>query len=572
MICGDSVLLAGNEKGFYPFIPSNTKKPVLLPTQMCQAANGDIIIFIPKFGLYKIDKNNQLISLTKEDGIKNDYSKIFMDAEHRIWALQRGLGLYYYNYSDDGKLSLLEHFTEKEGLQSNSVHDILADKFNRIWVATEAGIDILNREGEKWIIFNYSKDNQLQLHSWWDTKIASDHLGDIWLSSLRHFIKFNTENIRLYKGLPRLSIEKVLLDRRETNWLHFTDSLYSYSQVPVNPVLDHTHNSIGISFNGISFSNNPYVEYSYQLEPIDKTWSDPSTSNFVSLMNLSPGHYNFWIKAKDKASGWSKPEVFSFTIKPPFWQTWWFRITGIIVFILGIAILYKNHTKKIKHKAAVQNQLRELEMKALKSQMNPHFVYNSLNSIQALIADGKQDDAIRYIGSFSRLLRQILHHSDSAVITLDKELDNLKFYIDLEALRLNMDLNFILSIDDSVIPENEKIPPLIIQPFIENALWHGLSTKQKERKLLLSLSANEQWITCTVEDNGIGRKASEYKKNDMLHQSKGVEITQKRLVDYNASEKQPIVYTDLLDNTGNCTGTRVDLYIKRKSDHLRSMQ
>lgn len=206
-------------------------------------------------------------------------------------------------------------------------------------------------------------------------------------------------------------------------------------------------------------------------------------------------------------------------------------------------------------------------MKALKAQMNPHFIYNALNSIQALVANDKKNEGIHYIGSFSRLLRQVLDNSESNIISLDKELETIGLYIQLESLRLDMLLDYKKNIPENIVTDFEKIPPLILQPFVENALWHGLSRKEGEKEIIITVGLNADWLICDITDNGIGReKASELKNSpSAIHQSRGLDITRKRLIDFNDDELvAPIEFFDLYDDEKNPTGTRVTIRIKRK--------
>ena len=177
-------------------------------------------------------------------------------------------------------------------------------------------------------------------------------------------------------------------------------------------------------------------------------------------------------------------------------------------------------------------------MKALKAQMNPHFIYNALNSIQALFANDKKMEGIHYIGSFSRLLRQVLDNSENNVISLDKELETIGLYVQLEALRLDMQLQYKVIVAENIVPEFEKIPPLILQPFVENALWHGLSHKEGEKEIKITVTANDTWLVCDITDNGIGRLKAEESKSasSFLHQSKAIDITRKRLIDFNEDD------------------------------------
>ncbi|MEI9809624.1 MAG: histidine kinase [Bacteroidota bacterium] len=330
----------------------------------------------------------------------------------------------------------------------------------------------------------------------------------------------------------------------------------------------YNENTLQINFTGISFTSSADLLYSYRLEGLDTNWSNPSANNFVLFAKLPPGQYRFSVKCKADNNTWSEAALFAFTIRPPFWNTWWFRLLIIAMAASLIIFFYRRRVRKIEQQAFINNQLLELEMTALKAQMNPHFIYNALNSIQALVVEEKKDEAVHYIGTFSRLLRQVLENSEINVITLEKELQTLKLYISLDALRLNMQPTYRLHIDKEIQPHSEKIPPLLLQPFAENALWHGLSKKEGDKKIDITVSIDNDWLVCTIVDNGIGpAKAAVLKtQHTEQYQSKAISITTRRLTDFNDDKNRvPVLFEDLFAADDSPAGTKVTLYIKRKS-------
>ena len=243
--------------------------------------------------------------------------------------------------------------------------------------------------------------------------------------------------------------------------------------------------------------------------------------------------------------------MFAFEIKKPFWETWWFRVAVILTAAALIVLIFRYRLKQLKTKSELQNELRELETKAFKLQMNPHFIHNALNSIQSLVVNNKNNEASHYINKFAKLLRQVLENSDKNLISLDKELYSLQLYVELEKLRMNMEVEYKVDVDEAIIPSELKIPPLILQPFVENALWHGLSRKEGDKKIVLSITTKLGWIICEICDNGIGRKKAvdSYATFPEGHLSKAVNIIRKRLVDFNQSPgTEPITFIDHEEN------------------------
>jgi ligand-binding sensor domain-containing protein len=573
-VCADSTLLYGNLSKLTVFIPRNTGVPIVRPVRVHGTKNGLLLLYIERKGVYYIDSANNLIPIIMETASSNKVIHFggffYEETDNSVWIVIPGMGLYEYGFTKNKIPFLKNHITMKDGLQSNNALSLTNDRQKRLWVATNSGIDILQKDKDgSWEVYNYAKAEDLTINESDYEKLVCDTEGNVWLSSPNKIIKFNAGKITLVKETPRIIIEKISLAFKETDWTTLTDSFYSYFQLPYNPVLNYGQNSLGIYFNAIDLStSNPNPEYSYKLLPLDTSWSIPSKTKSVSFAQLPAGKYQFIVKARDKASGWSSPALFSFTITPPFWERLWFRLIVIAIASFFIISIFGTRIKKIRHDAFMENQLKELEMKALKAQMNPHFIYNALNSIQALVANDKKEEGIHYIGSFSRLLREVLDNSENNVISLDKELETIGLYIQLEALRLDMQLQYKKIVPENIVTEFEKIPPLILQPFVENSLWHGLSRKQGDKEIKITVSTEGGWLVCDITDNGIGReKAEEWKKNsEEFHQSKGIEITRKRLIDFNGDDLvSPIEFFDLYDDKKNPSGTRVTISIKRKT-------
>ncbi|MBL0357174.1 MAG: histidine kinase [Chitinophagaceae bacterium] len=213
----------------------------------------------------------------------------------------------------------------------------------------------------------------------------------------------------------------------------------------------------------------------------------------------------------------------------------------------------------------LQNKQKALEsrLQSLRLQMNPHFLFNALNSVQQMILANEEMVATKYLSRFSKLLRAILVHSDKEAITLKEELEILNLYVELESIRFKGTFSYRIVCDDSIDVDEVKVPTLLIQPFVENAIWHGLMHKEVDRQLLISFEEKEEWLHCIVEDNGVGRqKAKEIKgivANGSSHQSKGIAVSTERLkaMKNKTGAEGSIAFTDLMDKAGNAAGTRV---------------
>jgi sensor histidine kinase YesM len=244
-------------------------------------------------------------------------------------------------------------------------------------------------------------------------------------------------------------------------------------------------------------------------------------------------------------------------------------IAGIIaVLVLAVTALLLIRRKFRRTMATAEEQrtvlrkrLTDLETKVLRAQMNPHFIFNSLNSINRYIVKSEPETASAYLTKFGKLIRLILDNSNNRLISLEQELNALKLYIELEALRFNKKFSYTLHVSDDVNPSTFGLPPLIIQPFIENAIWHGLLHKETPGELTIAISRCAIGIRCVVVDNGIGReKAAELKSRSInTDKSYGLKITTERIKKIN--EHSTVTVEDLHDAFGNAAGTRVTLEI-----------
>jgi len=563
-ICDDSTLIYGNEQGFTAFTDRNGNR-FPQTTTVLFTHNGIGIVNVFGKGVYFITRENQIIKAPSALDIieKGNFTYFYEDDEGWVWISNAGKGLVRFRIDEKTyAVEELSVITTEDGLPSNKIVYVTFDAEGNTWVSCSNGISILRHNkinSRMWDVYQLGKEQNVMLAP--PVTMISDKLKNVWLASLKDLVKIDISKLQFKKLVPDVVIESVMLNMKETNWSEYADSDFSYFQLPVGLSLDHTQNTLGIEFTGVSLYDAENLEYSYQLAPLDTGWSTPSPNKVISLVKLAPGTYSFSVKARAKGTAWSMPAVFNFNVRSPFWETWWFRLLVIVLAASVIIRIYLNRMSKIQQKADLQHQMLELEMKALKAQMNPHFIYNALNSIQSLIADDKKNEAISYIGKFSRLLRQVLDYSENNVISLDKELHALELYIQIESLRLNMKLDYTVVTGD-IITENEKVPPLILQPFVENALWHGLSRREGAKQLRISITQEDHSLVCQVQDNGIGRANAASFKQD-LYSSRGIEITAKRLTDFNGTNEYPVKYFDLVDDHGAAAGTRVTITIKR---------
>ena len=309
--------------------------------------------------------------------------------------------------------------------------------------------------------------------------------------------------------------------------------------------------------------NKENIRYHYQLLGYDDAWfTGDYFDNEIVYNALAPGDYTLFVKAENSGV-FSDVISYSFTITAPFYTRWWFVGTVVIILLLVVTMIYRYRLQLQERKAKLENELAASRLTAIQSQMNPHFIFNSLNSIQDLVLKRDVDNSYTFITKFSNLVRRTLNYSDKDFIEFSQEIKLLELYLSLEKLRFKEDLEFEIrtnGIDDLLIP------PMLIQPFIENALLHGLLHKEGRKKLIVSFELNEH-LTCTIEDNGIGREKSREIKNRQRaeHESFSGEAIRKRfsILSRLFQSELGYEYEDLYEGE-RAIGTRVKLTIPVK--------
>jgi len=402
------------------------------------------------------------------------------------------------------------------------------------------------------------------------------------LYNLRRRIRYVNDLLILGNGdkVQHVSFNKLLSLTNERNPRINRVTVYSKKDVSsldfsTNRIqLNYKQNTIGISFSAMEYLFPERIQYAYRLSRLGTDWqySDQKSREIV-YSNLAPGKYVFQLKAQILGGNWQQsPLELYITITPPFWQTWWFRVlAGLLLISLAfffirwrIALVRKKEQLKSLH----EKELLELEAKALRAQMNPHFIFNSLNSIKSLINKNENDKAANYLTTFSKLIRTLFQNSDKREVSLFEEIETCKLYTELEQMRFGDKIEFIFNVDEKIDLKDIKVPALILQPLIENAIWHGVAPKETGGQIVFSVKENDDAIECIIDDDGIGRELSNQYKTQYraTHQSKGIGMTQSRLeLDKILNEREDTVeIIDKIDSSGNSSGTKVILTFKER--------
>lgn len=476
--------------------------------------------------------------------------------------------------------------------------DMAQTKDQIVWVSTfENGIiGIKNNKA----FINLNTSNGLLSNQ---TGKLKSHENDLWICSDKGIQKYNTLtktflNISAIDGFENYDItdldiikNKLYISSKKGLFIidtkscfkkiappkiYFTDFTIQDKSVALrsNYSLAYDKNAIKIAFNVNGFKSSENCNYSYRLKGFDDIWTVLENGiDFVRFSSLPPGNYVFEVKAKYLNGITSKPIQLTLSIKKPFWQTWWFYVLFSVIVLVVFWMYFKRRFTRLENektilleKAQVDNELIYYQLENLRSQMNPHFIFNALNSIQEYIVTNEKANASVYLVKFSKLIRLYLEHSRESEVPLEEEIKALQFYLELEKDRFEDTLNFTIYKDENINAKTTKVPSLFIQPYVENAIKHGLLHKKADRNVSISftLNINKSELICVVEDNGVGREASaEINKNRReYHKSFATSANQKRVELINKTRiKRISVSTQDLIGNNIALGTKIIINI-----------
>ncbi|MDF2447699.1 MAG: hypothetical protein K0R26_203 [Bacteroidota bacterium] len=452
--------------------------------------------------------------------------------------------------------------SEKEGLSSELVYSITLTRDRQyLWAGTNQGInriDVRKLQYDYVDILRYNKNDGFSGVESNTHGIYEDTDSTIWFGTVNGLIKYSPKEFIPNNNLSKTNISNIRLGYQDT-------LLASGSELP------YSLNNISFYFEGICLTAPEKVQYSYKLENYDKVWSPPTDINYTKYDNLPPGRYTFKVKSCNNEGIWNiEPVEFVFTINTPFYKTWWFILLCILVGSAVIITIFRLRIRQIKRKQQAEfEQLVEVskaELKALRAQMNPHFVFNSLNSIQHYILNSKGDEAAKYLNKFAKLIRIILNNSEKPTVTINEEIEALELYLELERMRFENKFEYFFEIDQSIDGDYDEIPPMLIQPYLENAILHGINPKDGNGKIQIMIKVVNQFIKISVKDDGIGREKSRAIQSlqpSARHKSLGMKITKDRVRILNSLHQSSLNVNiiDLYNDKKEPVGTQVDLFI-----------
>ena len=526
---------------------------------------SDGVGYIYQDSVYTFDLNDRLSS--------GRIKSMTEDELGQLWIGTAGGGINrIVLYEDQFEVATIR---QEDGLTSDNLYVLEVDLDGHLWAGNESGVDHILLDNSRHVVEvkHYGKAEGFLGIETCQNAVTKGKDGNIWFGTINGLTLFNPSFRTKNTLAPKLAMQKVNLFYEPIEATDYAHLWGSWGKMTGELVLPYNQNHLGFEFIGINHKNPQKVVYKWQLENFDLDWSPVSEKSDVTYSNLPPGDYTFKIQAANEDGVWTEdPYEVRFTILPPVWATWWFRTLAGVFFLLIILLIFRLRIRQVKRKTEqerqrlkMQNSLLELEQKALRLQMNPHFIFNALNSIQALIGRNDDKTARYYLAKFSKLMRLTLKNSRSTTIPLDQEIDSLENYLALEQFSRGDRYDYEIKLADDTDPEEVTIPPMMIQPFLENAIIHGLSPLENRGHILLEFAEESGFLVCKIEDNGVGREkaASLRKKRDPEHSSTALKVTRERLDILNQGKNgfKSLEIIDLKDEEETPTGTRVVLKI-----------
>ncbi|WP_028981740.1 two-component regulator propeller domain-containing protein [Sporocytophaga myxococcoides] len=597
---------SGLGSNFINYILCDTSGLIWLAT-----AGGGIDCLIPYRNTFKVKH------ITKKDGLSGDrYNTLIKDNSGTIWAGSTDNGLskielngnlefeitnyevtdgirsnsircsardstgnLYFGTADAGIVKYqkgkFSFINISHGLTSNNIYSLIFDNEGSLWAGSEKGIDriVLDEHSAVKGVRHFGKAEGFVGIETIQNAVCKDHEGNIWFGSIKSATVFNNSK-ELPVKRPLVHITGMNLFYNEIENTPFVKKLLKWYPVPEDLVLPYDQNHLTFEFIGIEQVNPEAVQYKWKLSGFDHDWSPASQKREAVYSNLPAGDYIFEVVAANELGHWSGvPAKFHFVINPPFWKTWWFTLIILIALtiVLWLATRYAlsrlhEQNERERLKLETDRNLLELEQKALRLQMNPHFLFNCLNSIKGLIAEGKNNEAKIYLSKFSKLMRTMLDNSMDSIVSLENEIASLQNYVELEKLSREDRFEFKVEVEDLIDKEFTGLPPMLIQPFVENAIIHGLSVKLTKGLVVVLFNMEGEYLKCSIEDNGVGREKAKMLEDESItkHKSAAISVTQERLniLNRNLNQKETkILITDLKDQNDQPSGTRVELFI-----------
>ena len=554
----DSLLLSGN-LGVWLFTPSDENWQLLVGGYCWDALGGaeEGEVLVAENGLHQLDICVDSTILYRWHPTQHDHKRpmtyLFRDSVN-LWIGTYGMGLIRVNLKDWS----FRRWSRKDGLPSDYVFTILEDEQSRLWVSTTEGLARLDRESGDILTFSMEDglmDNEFGTSS---AFVAED--GEMFFGGNNGFVSFYPDQIEIRQSrfAPPVLITSLSLSGKpmvldSAVWVKRHITFKGYPQ---------QHLEIGYA--GLDFSRPGNLSYQFRLLGWDESWSVPDLRGNAQFTNLQPGTYEFQVRCTNGDGKWtSSIRSLFITITPLWYQTWWVRVMIPLTFLLLIfgGLIWRFRLSQRRERMALSFRMAAVKQEALSAQMDHHFTFNALNSIQRFITENDKDSSLYYISRFGKLIRRFLDQARKNEHPIEDEITTLDLYLSLESLRCQQAFTYQFEVDPEIDPFNTDIPTSLLQPLVENAIWHGLVPRNDRKgRLLIRFLLSDAHLILRVEDNGVGKSGKP--AMGTAHQSKGMTIIRERLhaLEILTGQPLPIEFEELTPGS-DFPGTKVSILL-----------
>ena len=469
-------------------------------------------------------------------------------------------------WSEESSFSSFKKLKGAKALSSENVYQLIFDNQGYLWVGSERGVDKieLNKDSEIVDVFFFGRNDGFLGIETCLNAVDKDDNGHLWFGAINGLTEYRPADVSLNPKKPKLFLEDVKVAYKSVDTINL--SLWSNSSKVLR--LNPNQRQVSFTYKSIDVDHPNGIEYRYKLN--DSDWSPWSINNTQDFSELNYGAHAFNVQSRNYRWLESNPVQFLFYIERPLHKKAWFQwlLSGIAIVIFILSILYyikrlKQKNIKEQERLQLENHLLSLEQKALRLQMNPHFIFNVLNGIKAM-APTKPEKMNDTVNSFATLLRETLVNSRKDKISLDQEIKTLKHYIEVERLMAEAPFDFDIILNTDIDVEEILIPPMLIQPFVENAIRHGILKGPRLGQLKIQFDTLKETLRVTIEDNGIGIYNSQQQKPKTDHQSMALKVTRERLE--SISGKGTLEIKEIKQDNGTVVGTTIRFNLPLETD------
>ncbi|MEW7278687.1 histidine kinase [Aquimarina sp. 2201CG1-2-11] len=449
---------------------------------------------------------------------------------------------------------------------SDNIYQMIFDDKDNLWIGSERGVDRieLNQTQEIVDVFHFGRNDGFLGIETYLNAITKDAIGNLWFGAIYGLTKYEPTETTKTTIKPSLYFEDIEVAYQSVDSINLNVGK-NYNEVLK---LEPDQTELSFSYKTIDLDHPNDVAYRWKLN--NSEWSPWSSDDKQNLAGLAYGNHSFSAQSRNYRWEESDPITFHFFIDSPIYKKAWFQIAILVLTVLIIAGYGLSYIRRVKQKnkeererLQMQNHLLSLEQKALRLQMNPHFIFNVLNGIKAM-GTHNPNRMNSTINTFATLLRETLYNSRKDTITLDQEIQTLKHYVEIEQLMASKSFTYAISIDSDLDPEEILIPPMLIQPFVENAVRHGILKGSRQGELKIQFHTTEEFLHCTILDNGLGIFQSQKNKAKTDHQSMALTVTRERLE--SISGKDSLDIKEIVDGN-SIAGTEIAFKIPLETDY-----